>query len=565
MQSLEGSATGSLELSRASVSKRALALALALAAGAVLLFTALGSRDFWPPDEPRYGAIAEELRSFEHGWRGLVLLRLNGEVYTQKPPLFFWLAALAGAPGGRVSELAARVPSALAGFGTLLCVAWLGRSMFRASAGVLAAAVLLGVQSWLQHARSARLDALLTLFVTLAFAAAWRIDREIGDARRNRLLLHAALGLGILTKGPVALLLPLLGVLAHLAWERRLSTLRRFVSLEGLLLSIGPGLSWWVGAALLAPPGWADASLWDNLVGRFFSGTAHATPTWYYLEALPRACLPWTLLWPAAWWRYRTLRREAARPAELQAWRFLLASIAAAFVFFSLSAGKRSVYLLPLHPLLALASGAVLAGWVGSAAAAPRWMRRALAALALVTALAALASLVFDPVADVELPASFGLLLAAGSAGMLLLPRLLRSQATELLGSQATERGALVAAGLCGLFSVELAVNAGLYPALDARNSPRSLALTAAAATPPGETIGVYQNGTLAAGIGYYTGYPVRELRAARDVAAFVAQGGRTVVVDERRLAELGDATSLRQVARGRVRNRLVHVMAPAS
>jgi 4-amino-4-deoxy-L-arabinose transferase-like glycosyltransferase len=536
--------------------KEAAALALVLAAGALLIFFALGARDLWPPDEPRYGAIAEELRSFEHGARGLVLLHQNGAVYTQKPPLYFWLAALAGAPGGRVTEFAARLPSALAGLGTLLCVAWLGRSLFRPRTGVLAAAVLLGVQSWIQQARSARLDALLTFFVSAAFVAAWRIDRGLGDPRRNRLLLHGAIGLGILTKGPVALLLPLLGVLAYLAWERRLPAFSRFVSGGGLLLSLGPGLSWWAGAAVLAPRGYAGASLWDNLAGRFFLGTAHASPVWYYLEALPRACLPWTLLWPAAWWRHRTLARGGASGAEQRAWRFLFASIAAAFVFFSISAGKRSVYLLPIHPLLAVASAEVVAGWVRAGADVPRWLRVSVPLAAGLAALAGLACLASGGVAPLESPARFGVLLAAGPLAALLLERALRVQTTE--------REARVAAGFCVLFAIELAVYGGLHPALDARNSPRAVAAAAAAATAPGEPIGVYRNDTLAAGIHYYARHPVRDLHEPRDVADFVRQGGTTLVVDERRLAETGGATGWREVARARIRQRLFHVLSPA-
>jgi 4-amino-4-deoxy-L-arabinose transferase-like glycosyltransferase len=542
-------------VAKVSVSRQSLALALVLAAGASLLFVGLGNRDFWPPDEPRYGAIAEELRSFAHGCRGLVLLHLNGAVYTQKPPLFFWLAALGGAPFGRVSEAAARLPSALAGFGTLLLVAGLGRSLFRARSGALAAAVLLTLPSWLQLARSARLDVLLTFFVTLAFAAAWRLDCRLGDARRNRLLLHAAIGLGVLTKGPVALLLPLLGVAAYLGWERRLAELRRFVSAEGLLLSVAPGVAWLAGATLLAPPGYANASLWDNVVLRFFSGTAHARPVWFYLEALPRGFLPWTLLWPAAWWRYRAIRREAASDGDARAWRFLLASIGAAFAFFSLSAGKRGLYLLPIYPLLAIACGEALAVWLDEARAAPRWLRASLALCAVAAALAGLGSLVFDRVAEVELPASFGLMLAGGMVAAVLAERVLRSCTRE--------RSALVAAGLCALLSVELAVYVGLFPALNARNSQRPIAEIAKAATPAGAEIAVYRNDTLAAAIAYYAGRPVRELREAREVAAFFAEGGAAVVIEDEHVAELGPTPPLREVGRGQSRQRRLHVMAP--
>ena len=63
---------------------------------AAVLFYGLGRLPFIGPDEPRYGAIAEEMRSFVHGVCGLVLLHENGIPYTQKPPLFFWLAAAFG-------------------------------------------------------------------------------------------------------------------------------------------------------------------------------------------------------------------------------------------------------------------------------------------------------------------------------------------------------------------------------------------------------------------------------------------------------------------------------------
>ena len=556
MQPIDGTGAVSSRLAKVSVSHQSLALALVLSAGALLLFAGLGNRDFWPPDEPRYGAIAEELRSFVHGWRGLVLLHLNGAVYTQKPPLFFWLAALGGAPFGRVSEAAARLPSALAGFGTLLLVAGLGRSMFRARSGALAAAVLLTLPSWLQLARSARLDALLTVFVTLAFAAAWRIDREIGDARRGRLLLHAALGLGVLTKGPVALLLPLLGVVAYLGWERRLAELRRFVSAEGLLLSVAPGLVWLAGATLLAPPGYANASFWDNLILRFFSGTAHERPVWFYLEALPRGFLPWTLLWPAAWWRQRAILRDAARAAEARAWRFLLASIGAAFVFLSLSAGKRGLYLLPVYPLLAIACGEALAAWLDEGDVAPRWLRRSLAASAVAVVLAGLGSLVFDRVAEVA---------AAG---------LVRSAARGRRGGRAA-RGARAAPAH---HAAQRARRRRIGRAPLRRAGGPRLPLPGAecaqlAARGRGDRAGRDPSGRRARRLPQrHPGRRRRVLRAppgaraarAREVAAFFAEGGGAVVIEDEHLEELGRTPPLRELGRGRSRQRRLHVMAPA-
>jgi hypothetical protein len=70
--------------------------AMLIGATALLYSLGLGSLDLWAPDEPHYAAVAEELRSFRHGLDGLALLHLNDAPYTQKPPLYFWLAALFG-------------------------------------------------------------------------------------------------------------------------------------------------------------------------------------------------------------------------------------------------------------------------------------------------------------------------------------------------------------------------------------------------------------------------------------------------------------------------------------
>lgn len=475
-----------------------------LGAAALLLFLGLGWTDFWPPDEPRAGAIAEEMRSFVHGWRGLVLLHLNGEVYTQKPPLFYWLAALCGAFVGRVSETAARLPSAIAGFLTVAIVCRLGRTLFRPRVGVLAGVLLLALPSFVELGRSARLDALLTLFVMGAFAAAWRLDRGIGSERTNRALLHAAIGMGVLTKGPVAFLFPALGVLAWLVWERRLSELSRFLSPASLMLSLGPCVAWAAAAVALAPSGFAVDALWDNLVGRFFSGSAHARPWWFYLGHFPLGVLPLTLLWPLVWLRFRALARDLASAEALRAWRFLLAAIGAALLFLSLSAGKRGVYLAPIEPLVALACAEALASWLETERAR-RWLHR-------------------------------------------------------LPGEPA--RAAVLALGVT-VVVLEGAWIAWIKPALNERNSPRALAEAAASATPEGRAIGLFRHDPLIGPLSYYGGRRVSPLEDAEDVTRFFAQGGRALVAEDEDLDALGDASHFPVLARERIRQRLMLMIGP--
>jgi 4-amino-4-deoxy-L-arabinose transferase-like glycosyltransferase len=344
---------------------------------ALLLLAGLGNVGAWAPDEPRYLQVAEELRTAGRGPSDWVLLHLNGEVYDQKPPLYFWLAAAIGAPRGHVSEIAARLPSGLAGIALVALTLALGTRLFGGRVGVLGAALLLTCFEFARNARRVQLDVLLALCETVALVCFWRIDRGIGTRGWPLFGLHAALGLAVLTKGPVGFLVPVLVMAGYLAWERRLGELPRLLPAWGLLLSLGPALAWLAAAAALAPSGFAGDMVGSNILARFFTGTSHVRPFYYYLDTYPLDCLPWTLLWPAVFVAGRQVFRgssapEAREPERRRAWRFLLAWVGASLVFFSLSSGKRGLYLLPTFPAMALLCADSLVRLLAGRARMPR-------------------------------------------------------------------------------------------------------------------------------------------------------------------------------------------------
>jgi hypothetical protein len=320
-----------------------------------------------------------------------------------------------------------------------------------------------------------------------------------------------------------------------------------------LLLSFGPVLGWLVAATWAAPAGYVNASFWDNVVMRFFAGTSHARPVWFYLQALPRGFLPWTLLWPAVWRRHRTVAREAPAGDEARAWRFLLWSLGAAVAFFSFSAGKRGVYLVPVYPLLAIACAEVLARWIAEGGAAPRWLRRSLRVVAVLPLAAPAAAPLVERAAGLDVPAAFWGMLAASSCVAWLVARALRPAAGE--------RAALVGASAAGIVSIVLALQLALYPALDSRHSHRALAEIARDVTPVGAAIGIHRNDTLASAIAYYAGRPVRRLRDASEMTELLSSSGWTVVAEDDELAEIAAHTPLREVGRARIRQRVFHVL----
>jgi 4-amino-4-deoxy-L-arabinose transferase-like glycosyltransferase len=553
--------------------------ALLVAAACVLLFAKLGQLEASAPDEPRYLQISEEVRALEQGWRGLVLLRLNDEPYTQKPPLYYWLAAAAGAPQGRVTELAGRVPSAAAGVLLVWLTASFGARLLGGRAGFVGAALLLTTYEFARLARRVQLDPLLALLETLALAAFWRLDRGIGGRAANAALFHAALGLAVLTKGPVGFVVPVLIVIAFLAWERRLGEIGRAFPWWGPLLSIAPGIAWIAAATALAPPGFADEAVRANLLDRLGADAPHGNPAYYYFYQLPLDFMPWTLLFPAAAiGSARTLRDEAASPEAKRAQRFLLAWLGASFVFFSLSAGKRGLYLLPVFPALALLCAGGLERWLAGRARAPK--RLAFLAFGVGALFALLGALALQLGSGAPLPAlfkakwlgrwigpgdlaeidlallrSFGLTLFAGIVGAVVAwIALVRARSSAL-------RFVFVPIGLA--YAALFAAFAQLFPAIDALRSIRPIAAAAAERTPEGVAIGLYDEHNLVGGLAYYASdaHPIRELATPADVEAFFRAGGRIVVARKRKLAGV---TLGEEIERFRSGERQVVLIAPS-
>jgi 4-amino-4-deoxy-L-arabinose transferase-like glycosyltransferase len=474
------------------------ALLLLLVATALLYGLGLGKTDFWAPDEPRYGAIAEEMRSYRHGPSGLVLLRLNELPYTQKPPLYFWLAATFGIPFDRVVELAARLPSAIAGLFCVGLTAWIGRMLFRQPhAAILSAAILATSFRFVFTARRAQLDVLLTAFELGAIALFLFLETRRGgieQARRFPLAiagLHACLGAAALTKGPVGWL-PLLIFAAALGWEGRLRALRAILPIWAWGLSVVPIVAWILTAIALAPPGFAEAAIGENLIGRFFSGTSHARPFYYFAIQLPLDFMPWSLLLPfaiPALWRFsKTSQRDSDDPetnAQRTSARFLIVWMLVPLLFFSLSAGKRGVYLLPIFPALALVC--------------------------------------------------------------------------VFFGSQRTPLGKLPRSMLrrfgwvtLTIAAIELALFTIALPRLNEEKSPRPIAEAATRISRSREGIGVLGLRPLEGGIAYYGDRPVVSLRDESALRAFLDNGGQFVILRDRQLKSLGASFELKAIERFR-------------
>lgn len=503
-------------------SRRSWQVGAILVVGCLVLFPSFWGRELWNPDEPRYAEVAREMNVLGE----YLVPHLNGDIYSQKPPLFFWLSAalqpLFGFGAGRVV-------TALAFVGTLLLVRALARLWFSDRAAILAALVVGTTELFAWLGRFGVLDVPLSFFTTLAVYGFFR-HRERGG--RAIVLFYAGMALAVLTKGPVGLVVPLLAAGAGLASRDRARPLRLGHAAWGVPLLLAIVAAWVVPACLHGGREYAQAILLRQNVGRVVESWSHARPWWYYFPYLAANFFPWIFVAvPAAVWAWREGRNERAL-------RTLLLWFALGFVFFSLVSGKRERYLLPLFPPLALLTGRFLdAGLPGRAA--HRLFRAAHGAFILVGAgivlFAAAGRFALEAAADrrpqvvegLEPLTSFpaALLVALFGGALLALGRIGRREARR----EAPHAPVLLAAEVLLLL---LTIDVLFVPRINDFKSPRPVALELNAYAP--DEAAIY-NDTYAGAYNLYTGRTrIEILPTPADVDAFLAKPGRRLCLTDR-------------------------------
>ncbi|MDX9973777.1 MAG: glycosyltransferase family 39 protein [FCB group bacterium] len=328
-------------------SRERIGFILLLLLTAALFLVNLGGYDLWPPDEPRFAEIAREMKLSGDP----IVLHVNNEFYKEKPPLLFWSIVAASLPAGEITSLTARMPSALAAFVTVLLTVLLARRLFDERTALWAGLILATTGLFWWEARSVRTDMLFTACTTASLYAFWRFH----ESQRFGWLaaLYFALAAALFTKGPPALVFLVLTAIVFY-WKQP-QPRKRLHLILGILIAAIPVLAWFLVASRLgasaapsAEEAAAGANLFRQTIGRFFMGVSKAQPPWYFVEVLPLDLLPWTLFLP---W---TLLYAWRRRRDGEAMRFLLSWIVPAFIFFSISIGKRAVYLLPIYPAIAI-------------------------------------------------------------------------------------------------------------------------------------------------------------------------------------------------------------------
>lgn len=341
-------------------------MAVIVALSACVFVPSLFTRDPWNPDEPRYTEVAREMVVTGN----YAVPHLNGEIYPDKPAPFFWMVALLMQLGFGFAS--GRVVAAVASTGTLLLVCHLGRRLYGRQVGLLAALATLSTLLFAWIGKFGVLDPPLTFLVLAAIVCG--VHAFGGEGRRSGawwLGAYGAAGCGVLIKGPVAIIVPALVLLAYGVARRR------DVCKGGWWHLAGVGLMLAVVAAGMAPSliqggaEYRDNILVDQTKRRFEKRASHAKPFYFFWVTWPAYFLPWALLVPIA---LASAIRAARSGREPQSWLPAL-WLLVVLVFFSIPEGKRERYILPVIPAVGLLVARYAVGVAEGDVPWPRWHR----------------------------------------------------------------------------------------------------------------------------------------------------------------------------------------------
>jgi 4-amino-4-deoxy-L-arabinose transferase-like glycosyltransferase len=391
-------------------------LVLAAVAG-LAFFLNLGGTHLWDVDEAIFSQAGKEM--YQRG--DAVTPYFNGQVFPDKPGMMYW-AMMLGFELFGTNEFAARFFSAVFGVGSVLITYRIGRLIFSPSAAFWAGMILATSLNFTVIARAATPDSYLTFFsalAMLAFVAGTAKARPMSGEANERNIpwagqtrfepgwlswcgVYAVMGLGVLTKGPIGVVLPtasiglfllvmrakdpaaarepglrgavaasggwLVRVFNPLHVMKTIWSMRPLTAIAMVLLVAGP---WYTMVGLATDGEWLVGFFGVHNFGRFANAMDdHSGPIFYYLVAIAVGFFPWSV------WASPTILQLRRHFAARHPWRpgyVLVLSWAAVWVgFFSIASTKLPSYIIPAYPALALLTGSFVASWIREPAALPR-------------------------------------------------------------------------------------------------------------------------------------------------------------------------------------------------
>jgi 4-amino-4-deoxy-L-arabinose transferase-like glycosyltransferase len=498
---------------------------LALVA-ALSILPGVGRATLWEPDEPRFAEATRQM--FER--HDFATPYFNGTPRFEKPILLYWLQATASLVTG-VNEVSARLPAAFAGIGSVLLLYLIASRVTSRRAALVSGLALATMFRFVALSRQGLTDVPVLFFIVAALYAVVRATEPADTSGAGRAVRSgrlqpayvgwAAVGLGVLTKGPVGLL-PVIVWACYAAVRRDMAFVTNVRPLLGPLLAILIAAPWYALMIVLHGRAFVDFALGHEIVTRVISEDTFA-PTrgfFYYFKVWPGDAAPWSLMFvaAAAWSAVRWGRLdERSRQGLVLAFTWFLS----VFLVFSLLRSKVPHYVLPAYPAAALAIG-IFVDCVAQRAPDAAWWRIPMAIIAAVV-LGAAGGVAWS--IDVLMP-------DAGPGMRWLLAIVLAGGGAAIAVSVWRSRiGAAVSALAITLAATFASIGFVIIPgAVEAFKPMPRLARAATAVTPPGARIGLLGRYG-ASSLIYYSRHNIEWLGNDKDAVKFARRPGAVFVM----------------------------------
>jgi 4-amino-4-deoxy-L-arabinose transferase-like glycosyltransferase len=333
------------------------ALAALIVAFAVIWFAGIQHRVLIHPDEGRYAEIPREMVA-SGDW---LTPRLNGLKYFEKPPLQYWMTAIAYEAFG-VHAWSSRLWTVLSTFLATFFLGYAGLRLGGPALGLYAAAVMASCAGYIVNGHLLTLDGALGAWLTVAFGAfvlAQRDDAAAHERRRWMWVAWAAMAAATLSKGLIGVVIPGASLVLYSLVTRDFAVWRRLHLATGIALYLILAAPWFVAVSLANDEFFQFFFIHEHFQRYLTTAHRRGEPFWYFLPLLIIGMIPWL---PVLGWGLWRAWRDGQPAANGFSWqRFALVWSAFVFLFFSASGSKLPSYILPMFPVLALVAAWLLA------------------------------------------------------------------------------------------------------------------------------------------------------------------------------------------------------------
>ena len=310
-------------------------------------------RDFTPTNELKYINIVDNMLK-TNDW---ILLKFNGELYTDKPPLYFWIVGLLRMISGRYSLfltafLVCVIPAAITGIDMYH---FLSENGLQKKNSMLSVLVLYTFVYFVGSAVIIRMDILMTMFITKALIWFYKVTEK---DNKQYYMPYLYIGLGFLVKGLAAVFIPLGVIITYLLVTKQKNKLEKLRFLRGIIIILCFALLWIIPLILkLGFDNTIKELFLKQTVNRVVDAAKHKRSFYYYFINFLPNLMPWSLFFFASLGLFFfKIRKKDRFHIYVLCW-FLIP-----FLIFSLVSGKLNIYMIPVYIPIAVITGEFITG-----------------------------------------------------------------------------------------------------------------------------------------------------------------------------------------------------------